>query len=37
MAEPASDAGDWLLFILVSVVFALITLIAAVTAYPNLR
>jgi hypothetical protein len=38
MAEPTSDAaGDWLLFILVSVVFALITLIAAVTAYPNLR
>jgi hypothetical protein len=38
MADPASDdRAYWLLFLAVSAVFALITLIAAVTAYPNLR
>jgi hypothetical protein len=35
--QASDDRSYWLLFLAVSAVFALITLIAAVTAYPNLR
>jgi hypothetical protein len=35
--QASDDRAYWLLFLAVSAVFALITVIAAVTAYPNLR